>query len=925
MRPTKLTISAFGPYAGKQVLDLNKLGENGLYLITGNTGAGKTSIFDAIAYALYDKPSGDSRDDSMLRSKYADENTETYVELEFMCKDKLYKIRRNPQYTRKKARGDGMTEQPARAELILPDERIINKSKTEVTNKIIEIIGIDRNQFLQVAMIAQGEFRKFLLAKTDARSEIFRQIFKTEKFDNIQNKIKSDKITLENELKKTRQSILTYASSIVCAEGSDFCEKVESAKNNALTTKDTIELLKEIIVSDKALNDDFSAKISELDKKLGEVNALIGKAEEHEKNVALYKEKTSLVPKYMQARDNAEQKCNEEKAKKPEREKAEKEITIIEKDLPNYDALDDLQKEIKVLSDKIVVNNKQADALKISIAQKESKLKELKELKVTLEGSAVVKKEAEKEKAQLEEQGSKLQALSLSIAELLSAKVRLQKCQDSYKIISQKAKELADTYNDLNKRFLDGQAGIMASTLKEGEPCPVCGSKTHPVLAKNSQEVPTEDSLKEAKKLAEEENKLAVSSSNECGKINGQIEELKKSVTESAKTLLGVTDLNGIEAIVEEKISSVKNGLVEIAKKIQLQDEKIRQKEQADKSIPIEEEQLEKLRNDRADLEKTISADSASVKAKEEQKEKLVTSLRFNSKSLASEELDNLKIKVQNLNAALERAEKEYEERNSEVVKLTGEISSLEKVANSSCTIDLAKENENKNSIINQRKETNTAKEAVISRISSNEACVRSIESTAKQSEALEERYKWMNSLYNTATGGIKDKERISFETYIQMSYFERILSRANIRLRKMTGGQFELIRRKDDLGKQSQVGLDIDVFDHGNASSRPVDSLSGGEQFKASLALALGLSDEIQESSGGVRLDSMFIDEGFGSLDGESLNLAIQTLQELTEGNHLVGIISHVEELKNRIDKQIVVEKLKTAGTGSCAKIVGL
>ena len=216
-------------------------------------------------------------------------------------------------------------------------------------------------------------------------------------------------------------------------------------------------------------------------------------------------------------------------------------------------------------------------------------------------------------------------------------------------------------------------------------------------------------------------------------------------------------------------------------------------------------------------------------------------------------------------------------------------------------------------------------KEGVVSRIHSNKTCLNSVEKAAQDSKELEEHYRWMNSLSNTANGGISDKERISFETYVQMSYFERILHRANIRLQKMTNGQYDLIRRVDELGKRSQVGLDIDVLDHYNGTTRPVNTLSGGEQFKASLSLALGLSDEIQSSAGGVRLDTMFVDEGFGSLDSESLSLAISTLQDLTEGNRLVGIISHVEELKNRIDKQIVVEKQKGTDKGSRAYITKL
>ena len=267
--------------------------------------------------------------------------------------------------------------------------------------------------------------------------------------------------------------------------------------------------------------------------------------------------------------------------------------------------------------------------------------------------------------------------------------------------------------------------------------------------------------------------------------------------------------------------------------------------------------------------------------------------------------------------------QKEEREQNSILSKLGGEIKALEGVVKTACSVDLTAQRQMKAVFIERRTALQKEKEGVVSRMHANVVCLENIKRTAAESATIEERFRWMNALSNTANGGISEKEKISFETYVQMSYFERILRRANVRLQKMTGGQYDLIRRVDELGRRSQVGLDIDVLDHYNGSTRPVNSLSGGEQFKASLALALGLSDEIQSSAGGVRLDTMFVDEGFGSLDGESLSLAISTLQDLTEGNRLVGIISHVDELKNRIDKQIVVEKNKNASGGSHAHIV--
>lgn len=923
MRPIKLTISAFGPYAGKETLDLDKLGENGLYLITGTTGAGKTSIFDAIAYALYDSPSGDVRDDSMLRSKYADETTETYVELEFMCNEKLYKVRRNPEYTRLKIHGGGTTKQVAKAELHYPDGRIVDKSKKEVTKAITEIIGVDYDQFTKIAMIAQGEFRKILLDKTENRKEIFRQIFKTHKYETIQERIKNETNALYAKFKASKQNLLTYASGIVCDENSNFNELVENAKNDNLTTQEIIDLIVDLLNEDERINSELAEKFKEIENKLEKVNASIGKAEEYAKNVEEFNTKSASVPKKVEEYDNAKIKLDEETAKKPEIEKAEKEITLIEKELPDYDTLDNLQKESAELQNTISKNIKDKDNLKESADKKSEGIERLKEAQNSLENASLNKEKFETEKTRLEDLKGKLQTLSDNVTICEETRKELLDFQTEYSSLSDNAKKLADEYNELNKRFLDGQAGIMASALNDGEPCPVCGSVSHPNKASVSTEVPTEADLKKAKKTADDENKKAEKKSAECSKLKGKLEELEKTLKEQINQLLGDVSIDEAIERIDEKLKSVNEEIKTVAEKIKVETENVNKKEEIDKKLPEEEKALEELDKTVIELDKTIATDMATLKQKTAQIEKLIKELMFSSKGDADKALKVLNEKAKTFKEALEKAEKEFNDRNSELTKLQGEVSTLEKVVKTVYKIDLAKENEIKDSLTAEKQTVQGNKEMVVSRISSNKKCLENIQKTAKESKELEEHYRWMNSLSNTANGGISDKEKISFETYVQMSYFERILRRANIRLQKMTGGQYDLVRRKDELGKRSQVGLDIDVLDHHNGTTRPVNTLSGGEQFKASLALALGLSDEIQSSAGGVRLDTMFVDEGFGSLDGESLSLAISTLQDLTEGNRLVGIISHVEELKNRIDKQIIVEKQKVGG--SRAKIINL
>lgn len=922
MRPIKLVISAFGPYAGKETLDLDKLGENGLYLITGTTGAGKTSIFDAITYALYGSPSGDVRKDSMLRSKYADGTTETFVELEFLCKEKLYKVRRNPEYTRQKNRGEGTTTQVARAELTLPDGRIIDKS-TKVTPAITEIIGIDRNQFLQIAMIAQGDFRKVLLADTEERKKIFRQIFKTHKFETIQNLIKEETKDLRDKLNTSRQNLLAYVGGISCDSDVRQAELTAKASSDEIIPQEIIDLLTSIITDDEKERDTVSAELAGVEASLEKVNASIGRAEEFAKNQAQYNAKRASVPQKEQERDAAKARFDEAAAKKPEIERFEREITLIEKELPDYDLLDSLQKEVKDLENSLELNKKSIQVSKINADKKAQEIKDLKETLKSLENAGLNREKLETEKKRLVETKAKLTALSDNLSNLERSNKDLEAAQNEYLSLSEKAKNLADEYNGLNKRFLDGQAGVMASSLTEGQPCPVCGAISHPRLAKTSTEVPTENDLKKAKKSAEDANKLAEKKSAECANLKGKLEQLENSVTAQIGDVLGKIAIEVAEKSVKTMAEDIDKELNVLADKIKQETENVNKKVEIDRTLPDKEKELESLNKSVTEREKAVATQAETHKQKSEQIEKLITNLKFATKSAADNALIDFKKTVKILKAGIEKADKDFNDVKTELTKLQGEVSTLENILKNACNIDLGAEKNTKDTLVKQKQTLQVKKEALISRINSNKTCLVNIEKTVNESKSLEEHWRWMNSLSQTANGGISEKEKVSFETYVQMSYFERILRRANIRLQKMTGGQYDLIRRIEGLGRQAQVGLDIDVRDHYNGSTRPVNSLSGGEQFKASLALALGLADEIQSSAGGVRLDTMFIDEGFGSLDGESLQLAIATLQDLTEGNRLVGIISHVEELKNKIDKQIIVEKQKATSAGSKARIV--
>ncbi|MBQ7912243.1 MAG: SMC family ATPase [Clostridia bacterium] len=923
MRPLKLTVSAFGPYANKEVLDLDKLGESGLYLITGTTGAGKTSIFDAITYALYDSSSGELRDGSMLRSKYADAETETFVELEFLCKDKVYKVRRSPEYMRPKSRGEGFTKAVARAELHYPDGRVVDKSKKEVTNAISEIIGLEKEQFLKIAMIAQGQFREILLTNTEKRKELFRQIFKTHKFEELQNRVKEDAAALDREYERVKNTILAYAENISCPVESLEYPLVKQAQKGEISTQETLELLQRLLQTDKAENERLSDEISKLNADMGGVIAKIATAKEHADNLKNYNEKMQNLPNFILALDEAKKVLDETNVREAEAEALGKKITVLEQELPIYEQWDKLEKNCRDLAKNLENATHEKERLSALIKTQKEKLDRLKARLQALARAGENRAMLENEEQKLLSEQVKINDLKGDMRKHFELRTALEETQEKYKILQAQADALNDKYQYLNKRFLDGQAGIMASTLEDGTPCPVCGSVHHPNLAQISEDVPTEARLKAAKSEAEQGLKEAEEKSKLCAKMGGELSVLRASVENQIQTLFAGETVETVGACIKSRLLAIKESLIAVAEKITAEKKNVSDKAALENLIPQEEKRLKDLEDEEKGCALRIGELSVNKKNAEEQSAALKGKLTYSSLTLAQEGLLALRSQKQIIERQIKTANEDYLHKKEALGKLQGEISALERLVKKVCDVDLQAEETKHAELTNKRNALTEYKENVAARMQANRACADNIARAAKDSNELEMQVRWMNTLAKTANGTLSGQEKISFETHVQMSYFDRILRRANIRLQKMTGGQYDLIRRVEPQNQRSQVGLDIDVLDHYNGSTRPVHSLSGGEQFKASLALALGLSDEIQSSAGGVRLDTMFVDEGFGSLDGESLRLAIATLQDLTEGNRLVGIISHVEELKNKIDKQIVVEKCKGAGKGSHARLV--
>lgn len=915
MRPLKLKISAFGPYSGVQNFDFEKLGTGGLYLITGDTGAGKTTIFDAITYALYGDPSGNNREVPMLRSKYADNDTPTEVELMFSYYGKEYKVKRNPDYERTSKRGDGVTLEKANAEFTYPDGRVVTKIK-DVDNAIKEIIGIDRNQFCQIAMIAQGDFLKLLLSPTKERMEIFRHIFKTELYSNLQEKLKRESGSLADECDAIKSSITQYIGGIVCDEdNTDFIE-VSKAKDGDITIEDTIILIEKLIADDEKLENEISAEKEKLQKELDCVKVHITKAKE----IALAKvdfEKTEIELKEKTEEQKEILKIFEEKKKEqPKKNELSEKVAKIKAHLPEYDELTTKQSAFDTnqkFIDGSEENTKNAEG---KIKALDDEIKALTEENASLQKAGETKIKLEAEKNALEENKEKLNKLKDDITALEKAKKDYQLALNAYEEKAEIADEIDAEFKVKNKLYLDAQAGILADTLETGKPCPVCGAKEHPQIATKPSDAPIKDELD----ALQEKLKNATDSANEArtkaGSLKGAFEEKESSVKAEVKLLLDGVSLEDASDSIIVKISDVDSSIDELNNKIADEEKKIERKEEIEEFLPRKNEALENAKKALTDISDEVKTKTAENKALLSRIDELKGKLEFESKAKAEEETVNLNEEIDEIQNAFEAAQQNVTECEKKIAELTTAKEEIKKRLDGAESIDLDKENERQATLEAKQAELDKDVKTVHSRISANKTALSNIKLKSDSLIDIEKKYMWVKALSNTANGNIAGKEKIMLETYIQMNYFDRIIARANTRLMIMTDGQYDLIRRKEALNNKGQSGLDLNVIDHYNGSERSVKSLSGGESFVASLALALGLADEIQSSAGGIKLDTMFIDEGFGSLDEETLSKAMKALSSLADGNRLVGIISHVGELKQKIDKQIVVTKDKTGGS---------
>ena len=918
MRPLKITMSAFGPYAGEVTLDMQKLGKSGIYLITGDTGAGKTTVFDAISYALYGEASGNYRENTTLRSKYASADTPTFVELEFEYNNEIYKINRNPEYPRPNKRGEGFTKQSANAELVMPDGSVITKIK-EVSAKVEEIIGINKNQFSQIAMIAQGDFRKLLNCETNERSKIFRKIFKTEPYHNIEIKLSS----LFNELKRNREKeksgIEQYINQLKCNENDTLSLELERAKSGDVLIEDVIKLAGEIINKDTLEYTKTQKNIESINEEIEKINSNIKLYENQEATKKAFAEASAQLEELKAKRNDCEKAYKSAEAQRERLDDLTRKINLINSKMPKYDELKSLENSINERAQSFEKSNNllKLKQQEITLLEKEfdEKSKALEEVK----GADLLVQKLNVQKEEIKKKAEALKELKTEIDRCKTEQKNLKNAQSFAKSALEEYGALENEYNQIYIAFFNEQAGIIADELKDGEPCPVCGSTSHPNLARKSENAPSQADVESAQNLVKKAQEKADKARDTASALKSRVDEIAANVKSAAKKLFG-TDDNVFDDY-NSNINALKKEYDCTLALLKTANEKLNLYKKLDKEIPKIQEKQKSLSDEISTLNTQKASDEAFISENTKRVTSIKSELDFESADLAKDKLKEYTNLSSDIKNAIEKSKNDFDDIKSKYDTQKGKKASLENALKEFKEIDLASLNEKSLKLNEYKKDVDKTAKSLYSRIESNKLLVDNISEKRDILKEYDDKYVWLKSLSETANGDISGKEKITLETFVQMTYFDSIIRKANIRLLTMSDGQYELVRRSDAETLKKNEGLALDVIDHFNGSTRSVSTLSGGESFMASLCLALGLSDEIQSSNGGIKLDTMFVDEGFGSLDGEALDRALSALTSLSQGNRLVGIISHVDALCDRIDNKIVITKDRT--TGSNAQII--
>ena len=919
MKPLKLTMSAFGSYAGKNVIDFTGQ-QQGIFLITGDTGAGKTTIFDAITYALYNQTSGGERNGNMMRSQYARPETETYVELEFLYRGQTYRVRRNPDYKITKTLKNGKIREqkvPHSVELTLPDGTVFPEKKNATDAKIIEILGLTADQFSQIVMIAQGDFLKLLYTKSDERKMIFSKLFRTDIYWKIQENLRRKSMEMDERIQENDRAFEQEKSRIIPLPESE-----------ELPLDELVERLRERVKDALKEQNLRRANVEELNKKITkyeEINKLF---------VSL--EKIRQTGKELEARqvESKERRQQIENALK-----ADKVLVAEQQNLRQQQAVEQSVQAIAKMEETLTNNQEMFETLKTQLQEVEAEQKreaaDIQKKMLALEQSfpsyeALQNARSEEQQAKKvwedlektsEESFHKKEAGIAALKEQQKQQEQVvEQTKKNWEQTSLSASESAKHYEHMYEAFLKEQAGILAENLSAGCPCPVCGSTVHPDPAKLSDHAVTELEVEQAKKTraaAEEKRDLAYAAF-EAEKTEKQ--KLAQAVEkEDADFVLAQTIAKQQRKEAEQNYVSLQKTAEQIREKLVYPSLAEAKKQYAamQKALEAAEQEIERKRQKVSELAEAMNT-LKGQKLAEEENQKTAKKLAAKTEKeyaklleksgFVSEETYHLAILPERSRSKLEREEKEYE---SQCLRQQSEQKLLEKQVSGKTYTDTTELNEQLKAEKQALKEAEKTYMELHTAYENDRSVLQNCAVYLEKGKKLESEDQVIKSLSKTANGRLSGSAKIDFETYIQRQYFKQIIHEANKRLLTMSNHQFILkLKEEANTGRKTNEGLDLSVYSLVTDSERDVKTLSGGESFLAALAMALGLSDIVERSAGAIHPDMMFIDEGFGSLDAQSRQQAIEVLGELAGDSRMVGIISHVTELKEQIDRKLVVSR---------------
>lgn len=993
MMPISLTLSAFGPYPDTITIDFESFQEDGLFLITGPTGSGKTMIFDAMIFALYGKTSGQIRQTDSLRCDHALNEIPTFVEFSFSLHQQNYTIKRNPKYY---LEGKKTPKQPS-ALLTLPDGKMVEGVK-EVNQKMISLLGVDDQQFKQICMIAQGEFTKLIMASSDEREKVLRELFHSETYQKLEEKLKvhlkvyQDKYDLLLNKRKDlmqelqvedHQEYLSKQTKLIASQQKeyddlkkDLDQKKQQLQLYRLQNQRLIQLkdLKQQFQDLKKQENGYQELNKTVDtlKKAQETNYLyISYIKQQKKLQTLNLNQEDFLKQLKKLEKDYQEKkvqANSLDYKQQTKEKLQNQIQET-KQLINqiyqyqndYQNLQTLKQQYRMLDEEHKLFLKKKEKFENGLQRDQERIQSEQQVQSKYE---LIKQQY----VRLNEQKVKVHQLSDYYDQILKLNENKSDLQEDYTVVEKQVDHEKMQYNQMEKLYFRKQAGIFALQLKEDQPCPICGSLHHPHPAQIEKEDITKEKLdQQAKKVKQQEHRLqdilqkillynqkkemlVKQTKQLSSELNIQeelskeifikeldhlskdekrmkkeylelqdelkyIQKLKKSVALSLK------DMSTYESKELKQAQSLENIQVQIHQLSGKLDDSMRQyeigevnknyqqiqKKYRQLSLEIEtiQQAYEKVKNKYLEIKTKISSLNQQIIQEQEIYDELDNKYHTALDAFINEEeFLNLKTQINQISIL----EKKYQDYLISLKSLNEQIISLENEVKDSTYVDLSSLSETIKEVNQQLREKNDDLEKLKIDYSLKEKMIKDIQKINQQLKKDEDTYQRYLDLYNLASG--KNNARVSIERYVLATYFENMLIYANVIMKQLSQGRYQLLR-KDDAGKgRSQQGLELDVFDQESGNIRSIKTLSGGESFKAALSLALGLSRMVQDYAGGIELNTLFIDEGFGSLDSQSLDQAMNCLMELHHENKLIGIISHVSDLKDRIERQLVVER---------------